>query len=142
MKIFANLIARIVSLILIVASPFVVALGTVHILGGLATASLASMLQWGIIALLVGISLDGLVCTVARVAYFLSGLSVFHTQALGNVIGLVLLTVLYFFVTENIWFALLASLIHIAVAAMIDKIIPGGSETNSRADLLANRMKL
>ena len=61
---------------------------------------------------------------VERGAYFLSGLSVFHTQALGNVIGLVLLTVLYFFVTENIWFALLASLIHIAVAAMIDKIIP------------------
>lgn len=106
------------------ASPFVVAMGSVHILGGLAAVSLASMLQWGIIALLVGISLDRLVRTVARAAYFLSGLEIFHAQALGNVIGLVLLTVLYFFVTENIWFALLASLIHIAVAAMIDKIIP------------------
>ena len=141
-KIFASLIARIVSLILIVASPFVVALGTVHILGGLATASLASMLQWGIIALLVGISLDGLVRTVARAAYFLSGLSVFQTQALGNVIGLVLLTVLYFFVAESIWFALLAALINAVVAAAIAKIIPGGSETNSRAGVLANRMKL
>lgn len=142
MKIFASLIVRIVFLILIVAGPFVVALGTVHILGGLATVSLASMLQWGIVALLVGISLDGLVRTVARTAYFLSGLEIFHTQALGNVIGLVLLTVLYFFVTENIWFALLADLVNAVVAAAIAKIIPGRSETNSRADMLANRMKL
>lgn len=78
----------------------------------------------GGIALLLGLSLDRFAGMVARGVYFLSGLSVFHTQALGNVIGLVLLTVLYFFVTENIWFALLASLIHIAVAAVIDKIIP------------------
>ena len=133
---------RIVFLILIVAGPFVVALGTVHILGGLATVSLASMLQWGIVALLVGISLDGLVRTVARTAYFLSGLEIFHTQALGNVIGLVLLTVLYFFVAESIWFALLAALINAVVAAAIAKIIPGRSETNSRAGVLANRMKL
>lgn len=142
MKIFASLIVRIVFLILIVAGPFVVALGTVHILGGLATVSLASMLQWGIVALLVGISLDGLVRTVARTAYFLSGLEIFHTQALGNVIGLVLLTVLYFFVAESIWFALLAALINAVVAAAIAKIIPGRSETNSRAGVLANRMKL
>lgn len=142
MKIFASLIVRIVFLILIVAGPFVAALGTVHILGGLATVSLASMLQWGIVALLVGISLDGLVRTVARTAYFLSGLEIFHTQALGNVIGLVLLTVLYFFVAESIWFALLAALINAVVAAAIAKIIPGRSETNSRAGVLANRMKL
>lgn len=141
-KIFASLIARIVFLILIVASPFVVALGTVHILGGLATASLASMLQWGIIALLVGISLDGLVRTVARAAYFLSGLEIFHKQAIEDIIALVLLVFLYFFVAESIWFALLAALVNVVVAAAIGKIIPGGSETNSRADLLANRMKL
>ncbi|MDK4258332.1 hypothetical protein [Corynebacterium propinquum] len=141
-KIFASLITRIVLLILIVASPFVVALGTVHILGGLATASLASMLQWGIIALLVGISLGGLVRTVARAAYFLSGLSVFQTQAIENIIALVLLVFLYFFVAESIWFALLAALINAVVAAAIAKIIPGGSETNSRAGVLANRMKL
>ncbi|MDK8478712.1 hypothetical protein [Corynebacterium pseudodiphtheriticum] len=142
MKIFASLIVRIVFLILIVAGPFVVALGTVHILGGLATVSLASMLQWGIVALLVGISLDGLVRTVARTAYFLSGLEIFHTQAIENIIALVLLLFLYLFVAESIWFALLAALINAVVAAAIAKIIPGGSETNSRADMLANRIKL
>ncbi|MDK8551179.1 hypothetical protein QP907_02445 [Corynebacterium pseudodiphtheriticum] len=141
-KIFASLIVRIVFLILIVAGPFVVALGTVHILGGLATVSLASMLQWGIVALLVGISLDGLVRTVARTAYFLSGLEIFHTQAIENIIALVLLLFLYLFVAESIWFALLAALINAVVAAAIAKIIPGGSETNSRADMLANRIKL
>lgn len=133
---------RIVFLILIVAGPFVVALGTVHILGGLATVSLASMLQWGIVALLVGISLDGLVRTVARTTYFLSGLEIFHTQAIENIIALVLLLFLYLFVAESIWFALLAALINAVVAAAIAKIIPGGSETNSRADMLANRIKL
>lgn len=89
-----------------------------------------------------GISLDGLVRTVARTAYFLSGLEIFHTQAIENIIALVLLLFLYLFVAESIWFALLAALINAVVAAAIAKIIPGGSETNSRADMLANRIKL
>lgn len=124
LKSSASFIARVALIILIAAAPFAAALGVTHALGGLVTISFASALQWGVIALLLGLSLDRFAGMVARGVYFLSGLSVFHTQALGNVIGLVLLTVLYFFVTENIWFALLASLIHIAVAAMIDKIIP------------------
>lgn len=73
---------------------------------------------------------------------FLSGLEIFHKQAIENIIALVLLVFLYFFVAESIWFALLAALVNVVVAAAIGKIIPGGSETNSRADLLANRMKL
>ena len=141
-KIFASLIARIVFLILIVASPFVVALGTVHILGGLATASLASMLQWGIIALLVGISLDGLVRTVARAAYFLSGLEIFHKQAIENIIALVLLVFLYFFVAESIWFALLAALELVSLPPGMILPIAAATTTLTRADLLANRMKL
>lgn len=125
LKSSASFIAGVALIILIAAAPFAAALGVTHALGGLVTISFASALQWGgVIALLLGLSLDRFAGMVARGVYFLSGLSVFHTQALGNVIGLVLLTVLYFFVTENIWFALLASLIHIAVAAVIDKIIP------------------
>lgn len=123
LKSSASFIAGVALIILIAAAPFAAALGVTHALGGLVTISFASALQGGI-ALLLGLSLDRFAGMVARGVYFLSGLSVFHTQALGNVIGLVLLTVLYFFVTENIWFALLASLIHIAVAAVIDKIIP------------------
>ncbi|MDK4234541.1 hypothetical protein [Corynebacterium propinquum] len=120
---YANLLVAIISAILIAVAPIAVALGVIHVLGGLATISFVSALQWGLIALLLGLVLDGLVNIFSRVGYFASGLQMFHGQVFRTIIALILLVALYFFVTKNIWFALLASLVHAAGAATLVKII-------------------
>lgn len=80
---YANLLVAIISAILIAVAPIAVALGVIHVLGGLATISFVSALQWGLIALLLGLVLDGLVNIFSRVGYFASGLQMFHGQVLG-----------------------------------------------------------
>jgi hypothetical protein len=120
---YANLLVAIISAILLAVAPIAVTLGIIYVLGGLAAISFVSALQWGLIALFLGLTLDRVVNIFARVGYFASGLQMFHGQVFRTIAALIFLATLYFFVTKNIWFALLASLVHAAGATTLIKII-------------------
>lgn len=93
---YANLLVAIISAILLAVAPIAVTLGIIYVLGGLAAISFVSALQWGLIALFLGLTLDRVVNIFARVGYFASGLQMFHGQVFRTIAALIFLATLYF----------------------------------------------